>query len=100
MEVYSVKLLPAAQSDLMDIMYHHDAPDSAESARNFEQFIRKFGSLTAKPASYAYAKDTQLRLRGYRILIIGNYMAFYVIKDDVVEVRRILFTRRHYEHLI
>ena len=101
MEAYSVMLLPPAQKDLQDAMKHLDTLDAEESrGSSFERFFRSIGILTSSPESCAFAKDTQLRLRGYRILQAENYIVFYVVKDKKVEIRRILFARRHYDHLV
>jgi hypothetical protein len=52
------------------------------------------------PERCPLAKDTQLRMRGYRTLLVKNYIVFYVINGKTVEVRRILFARRQYEELL
>jgi plasmid stabilization system protein ParE len=45
-------------------------------------------------------KDRRLELLGYKILVIGNYLVFYVVRDDVVEIRRIIHGKRNYEFLL
>lgn len=38
----------------------------------------------------------------YRMLIVGNYLVFYVVydSDGIVEIRRILYGKRNYEKLL
>lgn len=36
----------------------------------------------------------------YRVLVVENYMVFYVVYNDVVEIRRILYGKRNFEELI
>jgi len=99
MEEYSVKVSPAAQNDFLDIVEHLDTLTPEAAAQYFELFMEKTGMLTKTPESCPLARDTQLRLRGYRMLSIENYIVFYVINGKTVELRRILYARRQYERL-
>jgi len=45
-------------------------------------------------------KDTQLRLKGYRGLVVDNYIVFYVVKNNIVQIRRIIYRKRYYEWLL
>lgn len=41
-----------------------------------------------------------LARKGYRILIVDDYLVFYVMADDeVIEIRRILSGKRDYQFL-
>jgi len=99
MEEFNVNISPAAQNDFLDIVEHLDtlSPEAAE--QYFELFMEKVGLLSIAPESCPLARDTQLRLRGYRMLPIENYIVFYVINVKTVEIRRILYARRQYERL-
>jgi len=99
MEEYNVIISPAAQNDFLDIVEHLDTltPEAAE--RYYELFMEKTGMLATTPETCPLARDTQLRLRGYRMLPIENYIVFYVISSRSVELRRILYARRQYERL-
>ena len=99
MAEYNVKVSPAAQNDFFDIVEHLEtlSPEAAE--QYFELFMEKTSMLAKTPESCPLARDTQLRLRGYRMLPIENYIVFYVISGRNVELRRILYSRRQYERL-
>lgn len=45
-------------------------------------------------------KDLALARKGYRYLIVKNYLVFYVIVGDTVQIRRILYARRDYRSLL
>ncbi|WP_209875542.1 type II toxin-antitoxin system RelE/ParE family toxin [Paenibacillus silagei] len=36
----------------------------------------------------------------YRSLVVENYIVFYVVLDDIVEIRRVLHGKRKYEDLM
>ena len=100
MEQYKVKIFPTAQSDLRDIAEYLNTLSPDAAIRYYDLIIEKVGTLTTMPERCPLAKDTQLRLRGYRTLLVKNYIVFYVINGKTVEIRRILYARRQYEGLL
>jgi len=99
MEEYSVRISPAAQNDFLDLVEHLESLSPSAAVDYFELFMDKVGVLSSSPESCPLARDTQLRLRGYRMLPVENYIVFYVINGRLVELRRILYARRQYERL-
>jgi len=100
MEGYNVRISPAAQNDLTDITCHLGAVTPEDILKAFDQFMEKIGVLATTPEFCPLARDAQLRLRGYRLLPIEDYIAFYVINGKNVEIRRILYARRQYDRLV
>ena len=100
MERYKIKIFPAAQNDLRDIVAYLNTLSPDAAIRYFDLILEKAESLTSAPERCPMAKDTQLRLRGYRTLLVKNYILFYVVNGDTVEIRRILYARRQYEGLL
>lgn len=100
MEQYNVKIFPTAQNDLQDIVDYINTLSPDAAIRYYDLIIEKMATLTTMPERCPPAKDTQLRLRGYRTLLVKNYIVFYVINGRTVEIRRILFARRQYEWLL
>jgi len=100
MDEYNVRISPAARNDLIDIAEHLGTLSPEEAAHHYESFMEKMGMLKTTPESCPLARDAQLRLRGYRMLPVDNYIVFYVINGRTVELRRILYARRQYERLV
>jgi addiction module RelE/StbE family toxin len=100
MERYNVKIFPAAQNDLLDIVDYLNTLSSDAAIRYYDLIIEKAGTLATMPKRCPLAKDAQLRLRGYRTLLVKNYIVFYVINGETVEIRRILYARRQYGGLL
>jgi plasmid stabilization system protein ParE len=100
MEQYNVKIFPTAQNDLLDIVDNLNTLSPETAQRYYDLIIEKVGTLTTMPQCCPMAKDTQLRLRGYRTLFVSNYIVFYIINGSIVEIRRILFAKRQYESLL
>ena len=49
---------------------------------------------------YAPHTSSKTRKHPYYKINVGNYSTFYVVIDDVMEVRRILYSRRNIDQLI
>lgn len=97
---YEIRYLPAAQQDLLDI-FEYISRDNLEAAEALlAQFDRTIANLTAHPLIGVIPKDERLQRLGYRMLVIGNYLAFYVVKKDVVQIRRVIHSLRNYQHLL
>lgn len=100
MEQYKVKIFPAAQNDMRDIVAYINTLSPDAAIKYYDLIIEKVETLTTMPERCPLAKDVQLRLRGYRTLFVKNYIIFYVVNSNTVEVRRILYARRQYEGLL
>lgn len=97
-EKYKIEYLPIAQDDLIDIFVKEDNPDAAAN------FIERIDKAVSKLESFSLLgtipKDERLQMFGYRMLVIGNYLAFYVIKGNMIEIRRIIHGSRKYSFLL
>ena len=100
MEQYDVKIFPTAQSDLKDIVDYLNTLSSEAALRYYDLIVEKIGTLQVMPERCPLARDAQLRLRGYRLLFVKNYIAFFVVNGNTVEVRRILYAKRQYADLL
>ena len=100
MEKYDVKISPAAQRDFIAVVEHLDNLPPEEAVQQYELILSETEILIKAPAQCPHARDLQLRLRGYRILTVGDYLIFFAICGKSVEIRRILHAKRQYERLI
>ena len=100
MERYNVRIFPSAQKDMRDIVDYLNTLSPEVAIRYYDLIIEKVGTLSTLPERCPLAKDIQLRLRGYRTLLVKNYIVFYVVTGKTVEVRRILYARRQYAPLL
>ena len=100
MEQYSVKIFPTAQNDLKNIVDYLNTLSPVIARRYYDLIVEKVGTLQTMPERCALARDTQLRLRGYRLLMVESYIVFFVINGNAVEIRRILYAKRQYGELL
>ena len=100
MESYEIKIFPLAQVDALDLAEYLNSRSPEDAAQLFELFMLKLEKLVKNPQSSALARDTQLRLRGYRTLQEDVYTFFLVIRGYTIELRRILFSKRQFEWML
>lgn len=97
-----VQYLPLAEADLLEIIGYirKDNPRAAQDT--FARFEEALGKLGSFPELGPVVRDDRLSSKGYRVLVIDNYLAFYVVDErlGVVEVRRVLHGRRRYSFLL
>ncbi|NNN06177.1 MAG: type II toxin-antitoxin system RelE/ParE family toxin [Elusimicrobia bacterium] len=94
-----VVYLPSAQRDLLEAVEYirQDNPSAAE--KWLERVDKALSRLGSFPQSGALPKDPRLARLGYRMLVIGEHLAFYSARPRVVEIRRVLHGRRRYSFL-
>jgi toxin ParE1/3/4 len=97
---FPIKYLPSAAQDITEIIEYitHDNPPVAMGLLN--QFDESISILAHFPLSGSVPKDSRLQLLNYRMLIVQNYIVFYVFQDEFIEIRRILHAKRKYDFLL
>lgn len=101
---YSLKMTPKAAEDLDGIYSYISKELYAERAADnlLDRIETGIMRLKEFPFSCNYVADEFLKSKGYRKLIIDNYIAFYLINEEEKEVviMRVLYGRQKYESLL
>lgn len=101
---YTIKMTPMAADDLGNIYrYISEELFTASAATNILKRIEKeIIRLKEFPFSCNYVADEFLRNKGYRKLIVDNYIVFYLTKEekDQVIIMRVLYGKQNYENLL
>lgn len=99
---YNLVYLPIAREDLIEIIEYIQT-DNPNAALNFLNKIDKtISKLKEFPYMGTVPKDDLLKFKGYRILIIQNYLIFYVVNEESaeIEIRRIIHGKRKYDFFL
>ena len=97
---FSVRLLSIAEEDFTEIV-SFIAADNTKAALNLADKIEKNLELLAdNPLLGKSPSDSDLKLLGYRYLIIENYLIFYTIEKRTILIHRILHGARNYKSLL
>ena len=102
MKNYSLRYLPLAKTDLEDIVDYiaYDLGNPIAAERTLSQIENAILKRLIAPEAFAIYQSTKPRLYPYRRINVGNYSVWYVMIDNIMEVRRILYSGRNEENLL
>jgi toxin ParE1/3/4 len=101
---YSVEFTVKAGADLEQIYLYiaNDLfnPDAAQ--RLLDKFEKHIMILRSYPFSSNVVQDTFLQKKGYRKLVVENYLVFYLVDEisNKVRVMRVLYGAQQYERYL
>ena len=100
---YILRYLPIAKKDLSDainfILNEYQNPIAAENTLDrIEKAIQE--RLEDGPESFAIWPSTKNREHPYWRINVGNYTVWYVVIDNIMEIRRIQPARRNEENFL
>ena len=100
---YTLRYLPIAKEDLANainyILNEFQNPIAAENTLDrIEKAILQ--RLEDGPESFAVWPSTKEREYPYRRINVGNYTVWYVVIDNVMEIRRIQPARRNEDNFL
>lgn len=101
---YTLKITPKASEDLEEI-YSYIA-DELYNEGAAENLMNKIESTIMRlrdfPFSGSFVADEILKDKGYRKLIVENYIAFYIVNkiEKQVVIMRVLYGRQKYQDII
>ena len=97
---HKIKYLPIAQQDLIEI-FDYIKEDNPSAVKSFiDKIDKSISKLESFPQVGVVPKDDRLEMLGYRMLVIDNYLVFYIIKENIVKIRRIIHGSRRYSFLL
>ena len=99
---YTLRYLPLAKQDLSEIVNY--IQNNLENPIAAENTLSKIEAAILErlesPESFAVWQSKKQRPYPYRKINVGNYTVWYVVIDHIMEVRRILYSRRDEEPVI
>lgn len=97
---YKIRIYSHAKMDLQDIISYLNKLSPQAAIQYYDLIVEKISSLSEMPERCPFVRDVTLKAKGYRYLIVESYTVFFVIKSDLVQIRRIIYSRRNYEWLL
>jgi len=97
---FNIRLLSIAEEDFTEII-SFIAADNSKAAENLANKIEKnLELLSDNPLLGKSPSDSDLKLLGYRYLIIENCLIFYTIEKRTILIHRMLHGARNYKTLL
>lgn len=101
-KTYRLRFLPLFAEDLLEITTYITSnlqnPEAANRLVNeIEDAINK---RLENPLIFAPFNSRKPRINPYYRIYVNNYTIFYVVIDDTMEVRRILYSKRDFDNIL
>ena len=99
---YDIQYSKESKQDLIEIKkYIKEILQEPETSHKLITRIRKeIETLKANPEIYAIIDEDMIRNLEIRKLIIDNYIVFYRIKKDKIQIVRVMYGRRDWVKLL
>jgi addiction module RelE/StbE family toxin len=97
---YQINLTEAAEQDLTEIVDYIADENPSTALKVIVRIEKNILKLEDFPLIGVVPRIRRLARKGYRILIVDDYLVFYVIvNSEMIEIRRILSGKRDYQFL-
>lgn len=99
---YSLRILPIFEEDLLDIVsYISKKLDNPQAANKFVDEVEEaILNRLRNPASFEKFVSVRKREHDYYRIRVKNFTVFYVLIDNIMEVRRILYNKRDFSKIL
>ncbi len=97
-----IRYLPIAQKDLQDIIFYF--LDNLKSSKAAMDFIETLDNAILRLKQYPYScklYQSQKPLEfEYRFLPVNNYLVFYIVTENIIEIHRIVYAKMNLGKII
>jgi addiction module RelE/StbE family toxin len=97
-----IKYLPSFQHDLNAIVeyitYTLQAPGAASNL--LDDLEKSINDLKGFPFAHRLYRPVKPIPAGYRVLTVKNYLVFYIVIEETIEIHRIIYKKRNLSQLI
>lgn len=97
---YKVRIYPTAEQDLAGIVDYLNTLSKEAALRYYDSLTEEIAGLSTMPERCPHPRDLALTAKGYRYLIVKDYLVFYIVAGDTVQIHRILYGRRDYRSIL
>ncbi len=99
---YTLQIFPLAQLDMEQIFEYIAVKlcNPTAAINQIRDFEKAFDHICNFPESCPYIKNEYVKDKSLRKLIVNNYITFYRIRENQIQVIRVLYGMRNYESLL
>ena len=102
MNQYNIEYSKESREDLIGIKryikYNLQEPETAQKL--ISKIRSEIDNLKSDPQIYAIIDDDFIKKFEIRKLIVNNYIVFYRIRNNNIQIVRIMYGRRNWIHLL
>jgi addiction module RelE/StbE family toxin len=100
--MFEIKYLPSFHQELDAIMeyitYTLEAPRAALNL--LDELEKAIIKLKDMPLAHRLYRPIKPLSAEYRILTVKNYLVFYIVQEETIEIHRIIYKKRNLSQLI
>lgn len=104
MTTYKIVIERTAENDLNDILSYisNTLHEPTIAKKLYNEIKENFSNLKSMPHRHKIVNEEPYRSIGMRMLLIENYIAFYVVNEErkTVHIFRILYNRRDWQQIL
>jgi toxin ParE1/3/4 len=97
---YDVLIYPAAEKDLLEIKGYFENVLKTSPDNLIQKFYDSIDILETNPFIHPLLQDSYLHQLGYRTFSVDNFLVFYVVKDNSVQIHRFLYGKGDYLQIL
>ena len=99
---YEIRYLPTFISQFNNILYYitYELKNKIAADNFYNEVVKQIERRSNAPEAYEFFKTIKNEKVKYYKINVKNYTIFYVVKDNVMEIRRIYYSQRNFENLI
>lgn len=99
---HEIKYSDLFYRDLSSILNYikYELENIAAANNLFDDIMREISNRAYNPESYEKYSSTRKRKNTYYRIYVKNYTIFYVVRNNVMEVRRIIYSRRNLRNIM
>lgn len=101
-QTYKLTFLPLFEEDLLEITNYitNTLQNPSATHRLVDDIELAIIKRLEMPLSYAPYQSSKLRRHPYYRINVRNFSVFYVVINDTMEVRRLLYSKRNIDELL
>ena len=99
---YEIRYLPTFISQFNNILYYitYELKNKIAADNFYNEIVKQIEIRSNSPESYEVFRTLKDEKIKYYKINVKNYTIFYVVKNNVMEIRRIYYSQRNFENLI
>ena len=97
---YSVLIYPTAEKDLKEIRDYFVNKLKISPNGLFVKLLEKLELIEANPLVFPLCLDQSLNQLGYRLVPIDNFLLFYKVDKNIIQIHRFLYGKRNYLEIL
>ena len=99
---YEIKYLPTFISQFNNILYYitYELQNKIAADNFYSEVVKQIEIRSEAPESYEVFKTIRNEEVKYYKINVKNYTIFYVVENNIMEIRRIYYSQRNFDNLI